>query len=145
MEDTSRPGASHSAPGAPPTAPRVAVVDDDADIRDLLTDLLVYDGFQVVAYSDRDTATTALAAELPALLITDARLRGADGFDLLRSLAESGRSLPPILLLTAAAPESYSMHTALLTRVGAHVLRKPFDVDQLLQLARALTGWPGVS
>ncbi|GAC1447076.1 MAG: hypothetical protein PVSMB4_01340 [Ktedonobacterales bacterium] len=120
------------------------MVDDDADIRDLLTDLLVYDGFQVVAYADRETAATALAAELPALLITDARLRGSDGFDLLRSLADSRRSLPPIVLLTAAPPESYAIHTALLTRVGAYVVRKPFDVDQLLQLARALTGWPGM-
>lgn len=145
MDDPSRTGVPSSQLGDTSLIPRVAVVDDDADIRDLLTELLTDDGFQVSAYPDRETAMAALAVELPALLITDARLRGADGFELLRSLVESGRTLPPILLLTAAPEEFYAVHAPLLARVGAQVVRKPFDVEHLLNLAHTLTGWPGVS
>jgi CheY-like chemotaxis protein len=81
---------------------RVLIVEDEPHIVESLTFLLTREGFEVQALGDGDAALAALAGELPAVLVLDAMLPGADGFEILRRLRSDPRCAKlPILMLTA--------------------------------------------
>lgn len=89
--------------GAEPARRRVAVVEDDAKISQLLLDYLRDGGFDGVAYADGRTALTALRAAPPSAVILDLMLPGLDGLAVCRGLREV--SDVPILMVTARVDE----------------------------------------
>jgi two-component system response regulator PilR (NtrC family) len=124
----------------------VLVVDDDADIRDVLGLLLREDGFAASLCPTHQQAIVQLGAETFDLLITDRRLSGGDGLDLIRHALQRPAGSAGgigIILLTAALPPVAEAELPLLQEAGVQVIGKPFDIDQILDKARALTGWPG--
>ncbi len=125
--------------------PHVVVVDDDPDIINVVALLLTEDGFRVSSTSLSAEAIAEMNAGLVHLLITDLRLAGGDGIDVIRHAAQLTPQRPAIILLTGArVPEETSV-TSLLDSADVTVVQKPFDIDYLLDLARSLTGWPGRS
>jgi two-component system, LuxR family, response regulator FixJ len=118
--------------------PVVAVVDDDEDIRDALSDLLLVMGYSCQAF---DRAETFLAAHAPDrfdCLITDIRMPGMSGLDLLQHLEAAGSTMPVIVVTSMTDPVTRSRALA----SGAHAyLTKPVTDDVLLQsLKTALPG-----
>jgi PAS domain S-box-containing protein len=81
---------------------RALVVDDDADLRQRLRNLLEKEGWEVNEAADGREALASLAKQLPGVILLDLVMPGMDGFELLAALQqrEELRSVP-IVLLTA--------------------------------------------
>ncbi|WP_035302886.1 response regulator [Actinokineospora inagensis] len=78
---------------------RVLVVDDDADVRDLVVRWLREDGHEVLPVDSGPLALAAVdSAGLPDLVVLDVAMPGMDGVDLLRQLREIDQRLPAIFL-----------------------------------------------
>jgi two-component system OmpR family response regulator len=82
----------------------VLVVDDDAEIRELLREYLQKQGYRVTALADGKSLRAAVATSHPDLIILDLMLPGEDGLTLCRDLR--ARSEVPIIMLTARGEET---------------------------------------
>src|SRR3712207_7644582 len=85
--------------GTTPEA-RLLVVDDEPNIRELLSASLRYAGFEVATAPDGQQALAMATSFRPDLLVLDVMMPGLDGFGVVRRLRESGRHTP-VLFLTA--------------------------------------------
>jgi two-component system response regulator FlrC len=82
------------------TRERILVVDDERSIRDLLTDILASDGYDVEAADSAASALRLLEKASYALVLSDVRMPGMDGLELLASLRRT-HPMTPVILLTA--------------------------------------------
>jgi FixJ family two-component response regulator len=82
-----------------PTEPLVIIVDDDAAVREALSELILSAGFQPVSFSSTREVLDADILDSPGCLILDVRMPGASGLHLQHHLARSG-NLKPIIFLT---------------------------------------------
>ena len=113
---------------------RILVVDDDAELRNLLTSYLGEQGFAVAAVGDGDAMRKALEGALFDLVILDLMLPGEDGLALCRELRS--RSRIPILMLTARGDE---LDRIIGLEMGADdYLPKPFHPRELLARIRSI-------
>jgi two-component system phosphate regulon response regulator OmpR len=114
--------------------PHLLVVDDDARIRELLRRYLAGSGFRVTIAGDAAEARSKLASMEFDLVVLDVMMPGENGFDLTRSLRETGATRAtgrtPILLLTAMA-EPGDRITGL-ERGADDYLAKPFEPRELV-------------
>lgn len=121
----------------PPTDKLVAIVEDEAAIRDNYTAALRRQGYRVAAYSTRREALAAFDARLPDLVIIDVNL-GAEvegGFELCRALRSRSATLP-IIFLTARESE---LDVVSGLRLGADdYLTKRVSLEHLLARVAAL-------
>ncbi|MEV7003758.1 SpoIIE family protein phosphatase [Streptomyces sp. NPDC093982] len=128
------------APGPPETdgsrRARLLVVDDNADMRAYLTQLLEPD-YDVLLAADGRAALELALAQPVELVLSDVMMPRMDGFELVRALRADPRTARlPIVLLTARAGEEESVRGR---QAGADdYLAKPFSARQLL--ARVRTG-----
>lgn len=110
------------------------VVEDDDDIRELLTTFLEREGFAVRSAADASEMDRRMAEETPDLVILDLMLPGEDGLSICRRLRAAGRM--PILMLTA---RNTSVDRIVGLEMGADDhLGKPFEPRELLARIRAL-------
>jgi len=115
---------------------RVLVVEDEPATREMLRQLLTDHGYTVMAAEDGAAALGALdsTGERPALVVLDLGMPYIDGptfLELLRSRPESVHT--PVLIVSGR------IRRALPERIqGIRVLRKPFDVDRLLDAVREM-------
>ncbi len=111
--------------------PRIMVVDDDAEIRELLQAYLEKNGLSVATVADGVEMRRALSQERPDLLILDIMLPGDDGLSLCRELRANAETAElPIIMLTARGED---MDRILGLEMGADdYLPKPFNPRELL-------------
>lgn len=110
------------------TAPRILVVDDDADIRSLLADYLGEQGWQISTAPDGSAMQQVLDTTPIDLIVLDLTLPGSDGLTLCRDLR--ARSAIPVIMLTA---RSAPLDRILGLEMGADdYLCKPFEPRELL-------------
>ena len=107
---------------------RVLIVDDERSMREMLSIALADEGYEIRTAEDGDRALELLRAEPFEVLVSDIRMPGTDGIELLRQV----RSFSPqtdVILITAHA----SMDSAIeALRLGAYdYVTKPFDVAEL--------------
>ncbi len=120
--------------------PRVLVVDDDAAHRGLYAATLGEAGFDVVEAPDGGVALVMLGRERPALVVSDVRMPGVDGLELLRQARDCCPDLP--FLLVTAFPNVPEAVTAL--KLGAvDYLGKPVDLDELVAACGDIVGFRG--
>jgi CheY-like chemotaxis protein len=82
----------------------VLVVDDDADVRDFLSTVLVDHGAAVRMAESVDRALELLESERMSVVVADLAMPGRDGFELMRQLREQrGTRSVPVIALTALA------------------------------------------
>ena len=114
---------------------RLLVVDDEPNIRELLSASLRYAGFEVATAADGQQALTLAESFRPDLLVLDVMMPGLDGFGVVRRMRESGRRTP-VLFLTArdAAEDKVSG----LTLGGDDYVTKPFSLDEVIARIRAV-------
>jgi two-component system, OmpR family, response regulator len=112
----------------------ILIVDDDAEIRSLLTQYLVKNGLRVTAVGDGRAMAQALDAGRIDLIVLDLMLPGDDGLTLCRNLrAKSG---VPIIMLTARGEETDRIVGL---EMGADdYLAKPFSARELLARIKAI-------
>ena len=112
---------------------RVWLVDDDASIRWVLERALRNGGMAPRAFEAAEPALDALRRESPDVLITDIRMPGQSGLELLKKIRDARPALP-VIVMTA--------HSDLGNAVSAYeggafeYLPKPFDIDQAVDLVR---------
>lgn len=117
-----------------PPKPRILVVDDDPDLRDLLRDYLGKQDMDVRTVADGDALRLALERDGCDLLILDVMLPGDDGLALCREIR--ARSRLPILMLTARGDE---LDRIIGLEMGADdYLPKPFHPRELLARVRSI-------
>jgi two-component system, OmpR family, response regulator len=119
------------------TAPeaRLLVVDDEPNIRELLSASLRYAGFEVATAADGQQALAMASTFRPDLLVLDVMMPGLDGFGVVRRLRESGRHTP-VLFLTAR--DGAEDKVSGLTLGGDDYVTKPFSLDEVLARIRAV-------
>jgi len=111
----------------------VWLVDDDASIRWVLERALRQGGMAPTAFDHADSALAALRRDRPDVLITDIRMPGRSGLELLTEIRDNQPDLP-VIVMTA--------HSDLDSAVAAYqggafeYLPKPFDIDQAVDLVR---------
>ena len=114
--------------------PHVLVVDDDPDLRDLLSTYLSHNGMRVSTAEDAVSLRSVLSQGLPDVLVLDLMLPGEDGLSITRQI--KARHDLPILMLSARGEE---MDRIIGLEVGADdYLAKPFSPRELLARLRAL-------
>jgi len=109
----------------------VLVIDDEADIRELVSGILQDEGHQVRAARDSDEALEAVRRRRPALVVLDIWLQGSriDGLDLLGILRETDPDVPVIVISGHGTIET----AVAAIRKGAYdFIEKPFTSDRLL-------------
>jgi FixJ family two-component response regulator len=112
----------------------VAIVDDEAPMREALLDLLDEAGFPACAFASAEEFLESGRHYEFGCLITDIRMPGISGLDLQARL-NAGRLLLPVIFITAHGDEGMRM---LALRAGAvEFLAKPFDDEVLLKMVRA--------
>jgi DNA-binding response OmpR family regulator len=122
----------------------ILVVDDDPAIRQLLTDVLELDGYEVSVADDGLAAVRAVEAINPDFVILDVMMPGLDGFGVLSTIRAQPGEPVPVLMLTAAA-ESDANARAWAGGVD-YYLAKPFTADAVLDLIDGvLTGQVSVA
>jgi two-component system, OmpR family, response regulator MprA len=114
---------------------RLLVVEDDPQVRAMLTRALRYEGFEVAAACDGAEAMAALRASPPDLLLLDLLLPDADGVDLCGRLRDAGDPVP-ILMLTAR--DTVTDRVAGFEAGADDYLVKPFSTAELVARVRAL-------
>lgn len=78
--------------------PLIIIVDDDASVREALTELMVSVGFEAAAFSSTQELLEADVMDRPGCFILDVRMPGYSGLDLQNVLAENGNPKPVIFL-----------------------------------------------
>ncbi|MET0385337.1 MAG: response regulator [Polyangiales bacterium] len=107
---------------------RVLIIEDDANMRDMLAVSLQRRGFEAICSDSAAAGLAALAQFKFDVVVSDINMRGQDGIELCRQLAESHPELP-VIVITAFG----SMDTAIAAlRAGAvDFLPKPFELEAL--------------
>ncbi len=111
----------------------VMVVDDEANIRALVNQVLTAEGHDVVEAADGEEALRKLDERLPDLLITDLRMPGMDGMQLI----EAARKRDPALSLIMASAHGDIQTAVQALKLGAcEFIEKPFNPEQLRAVVR---------
>jgi DNA-binding NtrC family response regulator len=112
---------------------RVLVVDDDPGVRYTLREILSSEGLLVDEAADGAEALLRLEARPAPLVVTDLRMPGMDGMELLRRLAARSPA-PRVVVITAHGSERQAVEAM---KAGAFdYFRKPFETEELLAVVR---------
>jgi two-component system OmpR family response regulator len=110
------------------TATKILVVDDEPNIRDLLTASLKFAGYEVAAAANGNDAINRALDWTPDLILLDVMLPDISGFGVTKKLRSAGSEVP-VLFLTAR-DETQDKITGL-TVGGDDYVTKPFSLDEL--------------
>ena len=113
--------------------PSILVVDDESAILDTVRILLKNEGFDVTVAQGGRAGLEALEKELPAIVLSDVRMPGVSGIDLLKAARARDADLP-VILMTAQA----ELRTAIeaVNQGAFHYIQKPFGNDDLIAICR---------
>tara|TARA_R110000772_G_scaffold61283_4_gene138209 strand:+ start:54763 stop:56172 length:1410 start_codon:yes stop_codon:yes gene_type:complete len=115
---------------------KVWVVDDDSSIRWVLERALSQAGIDNESFSDGDQLIERMLSEQPDVIISDIRMPGIDGLDLLTRINDQHPELPVIITTAHSDLESA---VASYQRGAFEYLPKPFDIDEVVAITeRAL-------
>jgi two-component system response regulator MprA len=114
---------------------RILLVEDDAELREMVRRVLVREGFEVTGRATGGDALRAVDHERPDALVLDIGLPDSDGRDVCQALRSRGVNVP-VLFLTAR--DAVSDRLAGFGAGGDDYLVKPFDVKELVARLRAL-------
>ena len=121
------------------TGEKVLVVDDDPDIRDVLTVILESEGYQVLTARNGVECIARLNKEKPDLMILDLLMPKMDGFAVHKELQNakwSGYKDMPILILTSVREEAshrrYHLETGQKLKVDCYI-EKPISPEVLIE------------
>ena len=115
--------------------PLVLVVDDSITVRRVTERLLRREGYRVALAADGMAALRELAAEKPAIVLSDIEMPQMDGFDLLRNIRNDPNCGDlPVIMITSRTADKHREHAL---ELGANdFLGKPYQEGQLLELVR---------
>ena len=116
----------------------ILIVDDEADIRDLVAGVLEDEGYTARTAADSDAALAALDERRPSLVLLDVWLQGSrlDGLDLLEEIKRRDPTLPVLMI---SGHGNLDTAVAAIRRGATDFIEKPFEAEQLLLLVGRAT------
>jgi DNA-binding NtrC family response regulator len=113
---------------------RILVVDDEADIRDLVQEILSEEGYAVDVAANAAEARATAARQPPDLVLLDIWMPDADGISLLREWQQSQRMTAPVVMMSGHGTVETAVEA---TRLGAvDYVEKPLSLAKLLRTVR---------
>ncbi len=114
----------------------VAIIDDEADMRESVAQWLQLSGFEPLSFDAAESALKSLAPDFPGVVVTDIKMPGMDGMALLRRLQSIDPGLP-VILMTGHGDVPMAVEAM---RIGAFdFVEKPFEPDRLAELCQRAT------
>ena len=111
----------------------VCVIDDDDALRDSVELFLVNEGLSVMSYASADEFLAELDALPPGCVVTDVRMPGMSGMELLSQIASRGLSLP-VIVITGHADVPLAVRA--MKQGAIDLLEKPFKAEELINAVR---------
>lgn len=108
---------------------KVMLIDDEDNLQQAIEQLLVSNGYAFCGAKDAESGLDLLASEHPDLLLLDVMMPGMNGFDVCRTMRESGRRIPIIFLSAKGDIVDKSIG---FKAGGDDYVVKPFSSDELL-------------
>ena len=112
----------------------ILCVDDNLDIRDLITLILEEEGYDLISSSEGDAALTLINERKPALILLDVMMPGISGLDVLRKLrthSDPSINQTPVIMITAKS-QSSDIDEALGAGATSYIV-KPFRPEALIE------------
>jgi two-component system nitrogen regulation response regulator NtrX len=117
-------------------APFILVIDDDEDVRDILTTVLADEGYEVVCATDPRHALGLIADRRPDLILLDLLMSGEGGVGFVESYRQGTNATAPILLVSGMPNVAQQAAS-----IGVHgSISKPFDLDALVETVQTTLG-----
>ena len=118
---------------------RILVVDDERSIRDVLAQVLGYEGYEVATAKDGVDALQQLQDTRPDCILLDVEMPRMDGFEFARNVrADEATKSIPIIMITSRTADKHRNHAL---EIGVNeYMGKPYQEDQLLALIKRYTG-----
>ncbi|SHH75660.1 sigma-54-dependent transcriptional regulator [Marivita hallyeonensis] len=117
-------------------AMKIAIVDDEKDMRQSISQWLALSGYDTETFSSAEEALGTLGPDYPGIVISDIKMPGMDGIQLLRKLMGSDSALP-VIMITGHGDVPIAVEAM---RIGAFdFLEKPFNPDRMSDLAKKAT------
>ena len=117
-------------------AMKIAIVDDEKDMRQSISQWLALSGYDTETFASAEEALGAVGADYPGIVISDIKMPGMDGIQLLRKLMGSDSALP-VIMITGHGDVPMAVEAM---RIGAFdFLEKPFNPDRMSDLAKKAT------
>jgi len=112
---------------------KVAIVDDEQDMRQSISQWLALSGFDTETYASAEDALKGIGADYPGVVVSDIRMPGMDGMAFLKRLMSMDSGLP-VIMITGHGDVPMAVEAM---RVGAYdFLEKPFNPDRMTELAK---------
>jgi two-component system nitrogen regulation response regulator NtrX len=113
----------------------ILVVDDEKDIRHLIGDILIDEGYQTRLAGNSDECIKAIEEKAPSLLILDIWLKDSkmDGIDILKHVKQNFPSIPVVII---SGHGNVEIAVAAIKQGAYDFIEKPFNIDQLLVVIR---------
>jgi two-component system nitrogen regulation response regulator NtrX len=113
----------------------ILIVDDERDIRELISDILADEGFESRLAGSSEECMSALAASPPSLLILDIWLKDShmDGIDILK-VAQRDHPQVPVVIISGHG--NIEIAVAAIKQGAYDFIEKPFNIDQLLVIVQ---------
>ena len=113
----------------------ILIVDDERDIRELISEILKDEGFTTRLAGNSDDAIAAIDAEPPALMILDIWLKDSrmDGIDILKTVKRENPDVPVVII---SGHGNIEIAVAAIKQGAYDFIEKPFNIDQLLVVIR---------
>lgn len=116
----------------------ILIVDDEEDIRELISEILRDEGFATRTAANADQCQSAINAEQPALMILDIWLKDShmDGIDILKATRRDNPDIPVVII---SGHGNIEIAVAAIKQGAYDFIEKPFNIDQLMVVvARAM-------
>ncbi|MDO5632905.1 MAG: sigma-54 dependent transcriptional regulator [Paracoccus sp. (in: a-proteobacteria)] len=115
---------------------KIAIVDDEPDMRESISQWLVLSGFETETYPSAEDALKVIGADWPGVVVTDIRMPGMDGMAFLKKLMALDSGLP-VIMITGHGDVPMAVEAM---RLGAmDFMEKPFNPDRMTELAKKAT------
>jgi len=112
---------------------KVAIVDDEADMRQSISQWLTLSGYDTETYSSATEALTVFRSGYPAVVVSDIKMPGMDGMTFLKRLLHLDSAIP-VILITGHGDVPMAVEAM---QIGAwDFMEKPFDPDRLTDLVK---------
>ena len=115
---------------------KIAIVDDEPDMRESISQWLVLSGFETETYPSAEDALKVIGSDWPGIVVSDIRMPGMDGMAFLKRLMGLDSNLP-VIMITGHGDVPMAVEAM---RLGAmDFMEKPFNPDRMTQLAKKAT------
>ncbi len=111
----------------------IAIVDDEQDMRESISQWLSLSGYQTKTYPSAEEALKEIQPDYPGIVISDIKMPGIDGITFLKRLQKADNALP-VIMITGHGDVAMAVEAM---QIGAYdFLEKPFDPERMAELTK---------